>query len=67
MLLATGSRYPVEFYGTYFDVPESEVIVEKARAIIEKEDKIMSIKAPENLLKTEHSFCPDVVTESYQD
>lgn len=34
--LATGSRYPVEFYGTYFDVPESEVIVEKARAIIEK-------------------------------
>ncbi len=33
--LATGSRYPVEFYGTYFDVPESEVIVEKARSIIE--------------------------------
>lgn len=35
--LATGCKYPVDFYGTFFDLPESQVIIEKAKALLKKE------------------------------
>ena len=35
--LATNCDYPVGFYGTYYDLPESDVIVERAKALLEKE------------------------------
>ena len=34
--LATDSRYPIEFYGTFFDVPESEKIIEIAKEMLER-------------------------------
>ena len=37
--LAIRDSRPVDFYGTFFGLPESDVIVEKARAMLEKEGK----------------------------
>lgn len=37
--LAIHDSRPVDFYGTFFGLPESDVIVEKARAMLEKEGK----------------------------
>lgn len=37
--LAICDSRPVDFYGTFFGLPESDVIVEKARAMLEKEGK----------------------------
>ena len=37
--LAIRDSRPVDFYGTFFGLPESDVIVEKARAMVEKEGK----------------------------
>lgn len=37
--LAIRDSRPVDFYGTFFGLPESGVIVEKARAMLEKEGK----------------------------
>ena len=34
--LATDSRYPIDSYGTFFDVPDPEVIVKKARELAGK-------------------------------
>ncbi len=34
--LATDSRYPIDSYGTFFDVPDPEVIVKKARKLAGK-------------------------------
>ncbi len=36
--LATCNKFPVDFYGTFFDLPESDKIVEKAIMLLEKED-----------------------------
>ena len=37
--LAVKNRLPVDFYGTFFGLPESDVIVERAKALLEKEGK----------------------------
>lgn len=37
--LAVRDTRPVDFYGTFFGLPESDVIVEKAKAMLEKEGK----------------------------
>jgi 2-oxoglutarate ferredoxin oxidoreductase subunit alpha len=37
--LALDNKFPVDFYGTFFGLPESDVIVEKAKALMEKEGK----------------------------
>ncbi|MEG1633677.1 MAG: 3-methyl-2-oxobutanoate dehydrogenase subunit VorB [Oscillospiraceae bacterium] len=37
--LAVGSGYPVSFYGTFFGLPEPDVILEKALALMAKEGK----------------------------
>lgn len=37
--LAVDCRYPVDFFGAFFGLPESEGIVEKAKALLEKEGK----------------------------
>ena len=34
--LATDAKYPIEFYGTFFDVPESERIIEIAKTMAER-------------------------------
>ena len=34
--LATDAKYPIEFYGTFFDVPESDRIIEIAKEMIER-------------------------------
>ncbi len=37
--LAVKNRLPVDFYGTFYGLPESDVIVERAKALLEKEGK----------------------------
>lgn len=37
--LAVGQRVPVDFYGTYFGLPESDDIIAKAKQLLEKEGK----------------------------
>ncbi len=37
--LAVKNRLPVDFYGTFFGLPETEEIIEKAKTLLEKEDK----------------------------
>lgn len=37
--LALDCKYPVDFYGSFFGLPESDGIVEKAKALLEKEGK----------------------------
>ena len=37
--LAVENKYPVGFYGTFFDLPEPEEIVAQAKAMLEKEGK----------------------------
>ena len=36
IILATGNKYPVEFYGEYWDVIDERKIVSKVRDMIEK-------------------------------
>ena len=37
--LAIGQRVPVDFYGTFFGLPESDDIIAKAKQLLEKEGK----------------------------
>lgn len=37
--LAVKNRLPVDFYGTFFGLPETEEIIAKAKSLLEKEDK----------------------------
>ena len=36
IILATGNKLPVEFYGEFWNVPSEEKIIEKAKEIISK-------------------------------
>lgn len=36
--LATGGRYPVDHYGSIFEIPETEGIIEKAKEMLKKEE-----------------------------
>lgn len=36
--LATGGKYPVDHYGSIFEIPESDGIIAKAKEMLEKED-----------------------------
>lgn len=37
--LAVKNRLPVDFYGTFFGLPETDEIIAKAKSLLEKEDK----------------------------
>lgn len=56
--LATEGKYPVDHYGSIFEIPETDGIIAKAKEMLKKGRYNMRLVAPETITFTQSGFCP---------